>query len=432
MCLVSWETLNKWLRVQCVVLRSIRFLACRPDRYQSLRAVRFFPHFTHRFFRCFPALLPGVLMLLAMPLGAATLENVTRHVVQGDYQAALRLLDKLPASQSAEAGFLHATALVGIQQFDEAARLYEQLIDEHPDLAEAYNNLAALRVLQGRLDEARVLLERGMRTDERYARIYENLGKVYVEMARSSYATALRLDTGTQLPQLALLNSLHSAEPAVAGLESLVTPPAAVNEMLATGSGSEEPAPAEDVEALASEAGDVALPVEGGAVLPMGEHAGESEVVEERVGKDTAESGSEPADDKELNAETQVFPEQEAAAEALQEEEILAMLNAWAADWSEQDVTAYLAHYDSRFSPEGTSREAWEKDRRTRIRRPAWIRVELSDIQIRSQGPGVVVVELNQSYRSPSYRDTTLKHLDLLLQDGNWKIVSETNIRVVR
>src|SRR5690606_36032038 len=118
----------------------------------------------------------GLVLLAGGPVhGADALNAAAAQVAAGDYRAALASLDRLENSSAAGALFLRATALAGSGRLDEAALLFERLIAEHPAMPEAYNNLAALRARQGQLAEAKELLERGLRTDARYAMVYDNL-----------------------------------------------------------------------------------------------------------------------------------------------------------------------------------------------------------------------------------------------------------------
>ncbi len=113
----------------------------------------------------------------------------------------------------------------------------------------------------------------------------------------------------------------------------------------------------------------------------------------------------------------------------------LAVLNAlrgWAGAWSQQNVDAYLAYYDAEFAPEGMTREAWETERRNRLSRPAWIRIELEDVSVQAPVADAVQVTLRQRYASPGYKDITLKSLTLALRDGIWMITNEANIKVQR
>lgn len=104
-------------------------------------------------------------------------------------------------------------------------------------------------------------------------------------------------------------------------------------------------------------------------------------------------------------------------------------LQDWAAAWSAQQAERYLGFYDSAFEPPGgLSRARWEGQRRDRLHRPKWIRVQLQDIQVLEQDDEHARVRLLQHYRSDSYADQTRKELQLRKTDAGWRIVAERSL----
>ena len=76
---------------------------------------------------------------------------------------------------------------------DRAIGIFHELVREFPESFEAYNNLAVLYVDQGRLEDARgVLLAFLERRPEAVG--YQNLGDIYVRLARRAFARALELE----------------------------------------------------------------------------------------------------------------------------------------------------------------------------------------------------------------------------------------------
>ncbi len=385
-----------------------------------------------------------VLLAGGQPSVATTLEMVAEQVEAGNYRAALATLDSLTGAQTSASQFLRANALAGSGQLDEAAEIFAQIIANNPELPEAYNNLAALRVRQGRLDDARELLEKALHTDERYARVQENLSLVYVEMARNSYAKALRLETGSQPPQLGLLTALsgHLVEETLVVAELEEPSPAVESSVSAQAlvlDYDEPSAKPQDAVTDEPSLAEAHTTVAKADPVPVDE-ASIAEVHATAVEADSAPvTALTPATaESEQSASIEdaaVYVVETQAVNKLSEDQqqaVVTVLQAWASAWAQQDVDAYLAYYDAGYAPEGMTHKAWKNDRRKRIARPAWIKIELTDIQVDVQGPDVVSVELKQHYRSPSYKDTTFKHFGLMLQEGNWMIVSETNLKVVR
>ncbi|MFN7641432.1 MAG: tetratricopeptide repeat protein [bacterium] len=75
---------------------------------------------------------------------------------------------------------------------DEALATFHSLTEDFPELPEPYNGLAVIHASQGRYEEARVALEQALRAHPGYTTARENLGDVYVRLARLSYCSALR------------------------------------------------------------------------------------------------------------------------------------------------------------------------------------------------------------------------------------------------
>ena len=101
-------------------------------------------------------------------------------------------------------------------------------------------------------------------------------------------------------------------------------------------------------------------------------------------------------------------------------------MRSWAAAWSAQRVDDYLAAYSSSFAPaDGLGRREWASRRRNRISRPASIRVSLGDLRATALGADRVRIDFEQAYETPSYADTVRKTLELVLEDGGWKIAAE-------
>ena len=103
----------------------------------------------------------------------------------------------------------------------EAIETLFKITEDYPELAEPYNNLAALYAGQSQFDKARAALEMAIRINPNYAIAHENLGDVHARLAGQSYSRALQLDAGNTAlpPKLALINQLlaraaKSASPA--------------------------------------------------------------------------------------------------------------------------------------------------------------------------------------------------------------------------
>ena len=119
-------------------------------------------------------------------------------------------------------------------------------------------------------------------------------------------------------------------------------------------------------------------------------------------------------------------PVKPAPAPAAANNNVEAAVNNWAQAWSNRDVNAYLAAYASDFTSSGMTRSAWEAQRRDRITAPKTIDVQISGLKIDQQGD-TASATFRQAYRSDLLRSTVTKTLKLALQNGQWRIISETS-----
>lgn len=103
-----------------------------------------------------------------------------------------------------------------------------------------------------------------------------------------------------------------------------------------------------------------------------------------------------------------------------------AAVRSWAAAWSEQRVDDYLAAYSTEFQPpQGLRPAEWASRRRNRIQRPARIQVSLDELSQTVVAADRVRVSFRQSYETETFSDQVDKTLELVWEDGAWKIVIE-------
>ena len=83
--------------------------------------------------------------------------------------------------------FLEAMVLADMQSPEKAIAAFESLVDEFPELAEPYNNLAVLYLRLGQPERAQEALERAIVNRPDYGLAHENLGDLYVQLALRAY-----------------------------------------------------------------------------------------------------------------------------------------------------------------------------------------------------------------------------------------------------
>ena len=148
----------------------------------------------------------------ALPSKADDLGDVQRLLGAGQADAAMARADKhlLDNPGDPQMRFMKGVMLTDAKRGEEATAIFLRLTEDHPDLVEPYNNLAALYAAGGDYAKARSTLEQALRTNPGYATAHENLGDVYVALAAQSYARALQLAPGitSPAPKLALMRRL--------------------------------------------------------------------------------------------------------------------------------------------------------------------------------------------------------------------------------
>ena len=104
------------------------------------------------------------------------------------------------------------------------------------------------------------------------------------------------------------------------------------------------------------------------------------------------------------------------------------LVDGWSQAWSDQDADAYLAFYARDFEPpRGQSRSAWEDNRRQRLAAPEFIQISIAELEIEATGDARVSATFTQGYRSNTYEDSVRKTLELVREDGRWKILRESS-----
>ncbi len=103
------------------------------------------------------------------------------------------------------------------------------------------------------------------------------------------------------------------------------------------------------------------------------------------------------------------------------------LVKAWAAAWTARDVKTYLSFYSPRFKPEQGSLAAWTKQRTQRIEKASNITVEVDKLNVKSVSPSSAEAQFIQRYGSKRTRDVMNKTLQYELENGQWKIVRESN-----
>ena len=330
--------------------------------------------------------------IAANPAHANDIQDAGQLLRSGQHQQALERVNKVLAAKprDAQARFLKGLILTEQGNTKEAVPIFQKLTEDYPDLPEPYNNLAVIYASQGQYDKARASLEQSIRTHPSYATAYENLGDVYSKLASQAYDKALQLDSSNSAAQnkLALVRELVGGAPR--GTATAAKPPAKPPVIVAA-------APAQPPAATpAPAAPPVLAETKPAAPVP---------------------SSAAAAPEK---------PAPRAASSDSGSEEIIQVVNAWAAAWSKRNVDAYLAFYAKDFkTPKGEPRAEWEQGRRTRILAPKTISVETDSPKLSMTGDRQASVTFRQRYRSDNINANSMKTLVLVKSNGSWRIQQE-------
>jgi Flp pilus assembly protein TadD len=142
---------------------------------------------------------PCLVALLTAAGGVAAadeLGDIQRLQSNGQTAAALQRTERALAAKpkDAQLRFLHGVLLAESHRDAEAIAQFEQLTQQYPELAEPYNNLAALYAAGGDYERAKAALEQALRANPGLVTAQENLGDVYAMLASRAYARALQMD----------------------------------------------------------------------------------------------------------------------------------------------------------------------------------------------------------------------------------------------
>lgn len=108
-------------------------------------------------------------------------------------------------------------------------------------------------------------------------------------------------------------------------------------------------------------------------------------------------------------------------------QEIAMTLDQWEAAWESKDVQKYLAFYDPAYAPVGASHESWADKRSKALSKPAWIKIERSNLEVAVKGDSAKA-RFVQAYQSDRYADKMRKELTLKRDSNGWRIVAEGSL----
>ena len=131
--------------------------------------------------------------------------SIKSLIETGNYLEAINALNGEIASSpndKFELYFVRARVYDLSDQPEKAKTAYQSLITRYPGRPEAYNNLARLYSLEGKLDQATALLRAGIYTQVSYRILFDNLTEIYTEQAARALQSAISPSTPDASPVL--------------------------------------------------------------------------------------------------------------------------------------------------------------------------------------------------------------------------------------
>ncbi len=103
----------------------------------------------------------------------------------------------------------------------------------------------------------------------------------------------------------------------------------------------------------------------------------------------------------------------------------------WTEAWADQDLDAYFGHYHADFVPRYHGNlTQWRSNRQRVIGNADWIELEIREFEVVDINDSVTEVHFWLDYQSPTYRDSTLKRINLSKDVDRWLITAEVNMEV--
>lgn len=369
-------------------------------------------------------LVAACILATAQPLALAAdlLGEAQQLVRQGKQAEAMAKVDAYLVGnpRDAQGRFLKGLILTEQNAPVEALAVFVKLTEDYPELPEPYNNLAVLYAQQKQYEKARTALEMAIRTHPAYAIAHENLGDVYAKLASQAYDKALQIDSGNSLAQnkLSLIRELISVSarnsPRPPSPRSMLGGGTRLTAADVTPGDLRKPLPAAKPAEVAAATIAPSAPPRPAAKTPAAAAA--------------PAPAATPAPIATTPPVATMTPAQAAAAAAAVPDlaSITTTLESWATAWSRKDVPAYLAHYDTTYSPDGkTPRAQWASERASRVGKPGAIEVALSDVRVTLDNPSRAVVHFRQKYRSANLNSVTNKTVVLQRVGERWLIIEE-------
>ncbi|MBF0451068.1 MAG: tetratricopeptide repeat protein [Candidatus Magnetomorum sp.] len=376
-----------------------------------------------------------IFMVPTVILADSSLDQIRTLLEKRQLKEALKQVDTfLGANQKQpEALFLRGLILFESGRIDESIDVFKLLTQEYPLKPELYNNLAVSYAVKGDYYHARDALKKAIEIYPGYTKAHENLGDIYMNIARQSYEKALQLDPDKKSihKKLNHINNL----PIMQGNPNKTT---SANEQ----SHQREVRKPAQVRATIPKPTPILNPPASIPQKIQAENIARAEaqkmvqnVMQEEVQKlghqDTHKEKPSMASHMD-NVQTEKSPcstwDSHPELKVIEENALTTALKTWASVWSRKDLKAYLSMYAPSFKPpHNLSRKSWERQRKQRLNKD-YINVTIANPQITFVTCALSRVTFDQFYSSGSYEDHSKKLILFKKVGPDWRIIKESAV----
>jgi hypothetical protein len=107
------------------------------------------------------------------------------------------------------------------------------------------------------------------------------------------------------------------------------------------------------------------------------------------------------------------------------QDELLRTLEAWRKAWASRDVETYFSFYAADFAGTAESPALWQASRRRIIDQAGQIDLSFGEARIEMDGQDRAILSFPMNYRSARFQDEGIKQLQLVRDQGQWRIAQE-------